>query len=79
MQRAMSSGSRPRIVIIGAGFAGLAAAKALRKAQVDLIVIDLTTTTCSNRFTTRSRRPASRPPTSRLPSARSWAGRPTPQ
>lgn len=40
MQRAMSSGSRPRIVIKGAGFAGLSAAKALRKAQVDLIVID---------------------------------------
>ena len=40
MQRAMSSGSRPRIVIIGAGFASLSAAKALRKAQVDLIVID---------------------------------------
>ena len=40
MQRAMSSGSRPRIVIIGAGFARLSAAKALRKAQVDLIVID---------------------------------------
>ena len=40
MQRAMSSGSRPRIVIIGAGFAGLSAAKALRKAPVDLIVID---------------------------------------
>ena len=39
MQRAMSSGSRPRIVIIGAGFAGLSAAKELRKA-LDLIVID---------------------------------------
>ena len=40
MQRAMSLRSRPRIVIIGAGLAGLFAAKALRKAQVDLIVID---------------------------------------
>ena len=40
MQRAMTAGSRPRIVIIGAGFAGLSAAKALRKAPVDLIVID---------------------------------------
>jgi NADH dehydrogenase len=36
----MSSGSRPRILIIGAGFAGLSAAKALGKAPVDLIVID---------------------------------------
>ena len=40
MQHAMSSGSRPRIVIIGAGFAGLSAAKALGKAPVDLVVID---------------------------------------
>ncbi len=36
----MSSGSRPRVVIIGAGFAGLSAAKALGKAPVDLVVID---------------------------------------
>jgi NADH:ubiquinone reductase (H+-translocating) len=40
MQRAISSASRPRIVIIGAGFAGLTTAKALRNAAVDLIVID---------------------------------------
>ena len=40
MQRATTSGSRPRIVIIGAGFAGLSAAKALRKAPIDLLVID---------------------------------------
>ncbi len=31
---------RPRIVIIGAGFAGLSAAKALRKADVDIEIID---------------------------------------
>jgi NADH dehydrogenase len=31
---------RPRVVIIGAGFAGLSAAKALRKAPFDVIVID---------------------------------------
>ena len=33
---------RPRIVIIGAGFGGLEAAKALRKADVDITVIDRT-------------------------------------
>src|SRR5271157_1580734 len=40
VQLVIPSGSRPRIVIIGAGFAGLSAAKALRKAPVDLVVID---------------------------------------
>ena len=33
-------GRRPRVVIIGAGFAGLSAAKALRNASFDVIVID---------------------------------------
>ena len=32
--------SRPRVVIIGAGFGGLSAAKALAKAPVDVTVID---------------------------------------
>src|SRR5271154_3428273 len=32
--------SRPRVVIIGAGFAGLSAAKALANAPVDVVVID---------------------------------------
>ncbi len=32
--------SRPRIVIVGAGFAGLVAAKGLAKAAVDVVVID---------------------------------------
>lgn len=40
MQRAISSNSRPRVVIIGAGFGGLSAAKTLRKAPVNLTVID---------------------------------------
>ncbi len=36
----MLSPSRPRVVIIGAGFAGLAAARGLRSEAVDVIVID---------------------------------------
>src|SRR3984957_16634526 len=32
--------ARPRIVIVGGGFAGIAAAKALRHCDVDVIVID---------------------------------------
>src|SRR5215469_2725410 len=31
---------RPRVVIVGAGFGGLAAAKALKRAPVDVTVID---------------------------------------
>ena len=34
------SATRPRIVIIGAGFAGLSAAKALAKAPADVTVVD---------------------------------------
>lgn len=34
--------TRPRIVIIGAGFGGLSAAKALRRAPADVVVIDRT-------------------------------------
>src|ERR1051325_6914689 len=33
---------RPRVVIVGGGFGGLAAAKALRKAPVQVILIDRT-------------------------------------
>jgi NADH dehydrogenase len=40
MQRAIISATRPRVVIIGAGFAGLSAAKALARAPVELVVID---------------------------------------
>jgi NADH:ubiquinone reductase (H+-translocating) len=36
----ISTQSRPRIVIVGAGFAGLAAAKGLAKAPADVVVID---------------------------------------
>jgi NADH:ubiquinone reductase (H+-translocating) len=34
------SGQRPRVVIIGAGFGGLTAARALRRAPVDVILVD---------------------------------------
>src|SRR5262249_30336271 len=37
-----SSGNTPRVVIVGGGFGGLAAAKALRKAPVQVILIDRT-------------------------------------
>ena len=37
-----SSNGRHRVVIVGSGFGGLAAAKALRRAQVDVTVIDRT-------------------------------------
>jgi len=40
MQRANNAASRPRVVIVGAGFGGLTAAKALGKAPVDLTVVD---------------------------------------
>jgi NADH:ubiquinone reductase (H+-translocating) len=40
MQVAGGTGQRPRVVIVGAGFGGLAAATALRKAPVDITVID---------------------------------------
>src|SRR5262245_44098428 len=33
---------RPRVVIVGGGFGGLAAAKALRKAPVDVVLLDRT-------------------------------------
>ena len=31
---------RPKVVIVGAGFGGLDAAKALRRAPVDVVVVD---------------------------------------
>src|SRR5271166_3953231 len=37
---AAASGRRKRVVIIGAGFGGLSAARALVKAPVDVVVID---------------------------------------
>ena len=42
MTLAAASGSRPRVVILGGGFGGLHAARALRHAAVDVTVIDRT-------------------------------------
>jgi NADH:ubiquinone reductase (H+-translocating) len=39
---AQTSGRRPRVVIIGGGFAGIAAARKLKRAPVDVTVIDRT-------------------------------------
>ena len=36
------SGTRPRVVIVGGGFAGVSAAKALRRAPVDITLLDRT-------------------------------------
>jgi len=35
-----ASGAIPRVVIVGAGFGGLAAAKTLRRAAVEVILVD---------------------------------------
>src|SRR5215470_20051465 len=36
----MSSSARPRVVVVGAGFGGLSVARELRKAPVDVVVLD---------------------------------------
>jgi len=33
-------GSRPCVIVLGGGFAGIGAARKLRKAEVDVVVID---------------------------------------
>ena len=40
MRSPISTHSRPRIVVVGAGFAGLAVAKGLAEAPADVVVID---------------------------------------
>jgi NADH dehydrogenase len=57
---------RKKVVVVGGGFGGVQAAKALGHADVDVTVVDRTNhhlfqTTCSSRSSTRSRR-ASCPP-----------------
>ncbi|MFM9864602.1 MAG: FAD-dependent oxidoreductase, partial [Micropepsaceae bacterium] len=36
----MSTSATPRVVIVGAGFGGLSAAKALKDAPVDITIVD---------------------------------------
>src|SRR5262249_35886396 len=33
-------GSRPRVIVLGGGFAGIGAARKLRKADVDVVIVD---------------------------------------
>ena len=40
MEQIATKPSRPRVVIVGAGFGGLAAAKRLAKGPVDVTIID---------------------------------------
>jgi NADH:ubiquinone reductase (H+-translocating) len=40
MTRTEASGGRPQVVVVGAGFGGLSAARALRRVDVDVTVID---------------------------------------
>ena len=39
-ERRPASGSRPRVLVLGGGFAGIGAARKLRKADVDVVVVD---------------------------------------
>ena len=63
--------SRHRVVVIGSGFGGLTATKALKNAPVDVTMISEPSTTCSSGCCTRSRRAyspraRSRPPPGRI-------------
>ena len=62
--RMESMSPRPSVVIVGGGFAGLAAARALARAPVDVTLVDRRTTTSSSRSSTRWRRRACPRPTS---------------
>ena len=73
----MSRPPRPQVLIVGGGFAGLAAAKALAGAPVDVTWSTAATTTSSSRCSTRSRPPRCRRRTSARRSARSCAARRT--
>ena len=61
------NGRRPRVVIVGAGFAGLTVAKRLAQVAVDVTLSTGRTVTSFSRCCTKWRRPDCRQPTSRGP------------
>ena len=65
---------RPRVVVVGAGFGGLTAAKALANAPVEVILIDQHNYHSFSRFFIRLPRPRCRRPISHRQSAQSLAG-----
>ena len=77
MRSAISAQSRPRVVIVGAGFAGVTAAKALGKAPVDVVVINRQNHHLFEPSSTKLRPRLFGQPTSHPQSVRSLRGRPT--
>jgi AcrR family transcriptional regulator len=70
---------RPHVVVVGGGFGGLHAARALRKAAVDVTLVDRTNHHLFQPLSTRWRRPCSRRPTSPSPSGSCCASSATPR
>ena len=75
--RSPVSGERRRVAIVGGGFGGLAAAQALRKADVDVTLWTARTTICSSRCCTSSPPACCRWATARPRSAGCCASSPT--